>query len=137
MYKRQAEWRTLIARYHAFLDAELGQALPQTPFEQLLRVVEASFQSWRSPVARTFRAAHGISENAGIAVTVHAMIFNERGEKSGTGHALSRDMTTGKSRLTGEFRIGGREDAGEIGGKGADIVQLGTCLLYTSPSPRD
>lgn len=121
-----AEWRMLIARYHAFLDAELGQALPQTPFEQLLRVVEASFQSWRNPVARTFRAAHGISENAGIAVTVHAMIFNERGEKSGTGHALSRDMTTGKSRLTGEFRIGGREDTGEIGGEGAEIVQLDT-----------
>ncbi|WP_062227513.1 pyruvate, phosphate dikinase [Aureimonas frigidaquae] len=108
------EWRALIARYHAFIEEELGEALPQTPFEQLLKVVEGCFASWRSPVARAFRAAHAISENSGLAVTVHAMIFNERGEKSGTGHALSRDLSTGKARLTGSFRVGGREYASLI-----------------------
>ncbi|WP_185985242.1 pyruvate, phosphate dikinase [Aureimonas mangrovi] len=112
------QWRALIARDLAFLEEELGHAFPQTPFEQLIAVVEAAFSSWRGPVARAFRVLHGISENAGLAVTAHAMIFNERGEKSGTGRAFSRDMATGRSLLTGEFELRGRDDAREIGERG-------------------
>ena len=67
------DWRALMARYHAFLDSELGVVLPQTPFEQLVEVVSASFASWRSPAAAAHRVLHGIPENAGLAVTVHAM----------------------------------------------------------------
>ncbi|WP_427023436.1 pyruvate, phosphate dikinase [Aureimonas ureilytica] len=102
------DWRALIAAYLAFVEDEVGEAMPQSPLEQLYRVVEASFASWRGPVARAFRMVHGIGENAGLAVTCHAMIFNERGEKSGTGRALSRDVKTGEPRLTGEFVLGGR-----------------------------
>ncbi|KAB0679558.1 pyruvate, phosphate dikinase [Aureimonas leprariae] len=103
-----AEWRRLVARYHEFIEATAGTALPQTPLEQLLGVVESSFASWRSPVARSFRAVHGIPENTGLAVTAHAMIFNERDQNSGTGRARSRDFATGGARLTGEFGFGGR-----------------------------
>ncbi|WP_182084652.1 pyruvate, phosphate dikinase [Aureimonas sp. ME7] len=108
------DWRALIDAYLRFIEDELGSSMPQTPFEQLQHVIEASFASWRSPVARAFRLAHGISENAGLAVTVHSMIFNERGEKSGTGRALSRDLKTGQSSLTGEFIVGAR-DQEELG----------------------
>ncbi|WP_188911072.1 pyruvate, phosphate dikinase [Aureimonas endophytica] len=114
-----AEWRALIARYHAFIEATAGTVLPQTPIEQLMRVVEASFASWRAPIARSFRALHAIPENTGLSVTVHAMIFNERDQNSGTGRARSRDFATGRARLTGEFALGGRAAAdmrfGEIG----------------------
>ncbi|MBC8130376.1 MAG: pyruvate, phosphate dikinase, partial [Rhizobiaceae bacterium] len=106
-----AEWRALIARYLAFIEDEIGETMPQTPIEQLFKVIEASFQSWRNPVARSFRLAQGIAENAGLAVTAHAMIFNERDQNSGSGTALSRDLKTGQSRLTGEFGLGGRERA--------------------------
>ena len=102
------DWRTLIGAYLSFVEDEVGEAMPQSPLEQLYRVVEASFASWRGPVARAFRIVHGIGENAGLAVTIHAMIFNERGEKSGTGWALSRDLKTGEPQLTGEFALGGR-----------------------------
>ncbi|SJZ70942.1 pyruvate, phosphate dikinase [Consotaella salsifontis] len=111
------EWRSLIARYLAFVEDEVGEALPQTPLEQLYRAIEACFATWRRPVARTFRLAHGIPENAGVAVTVHAMVFNERDEKSGTGRAISRDLSTGQPRLTGEFTPGAR-DRSQIGGDG-------------------
>ncbi len=110
-----AEWRRLLARDHAFIEAATGAALPQTPMEQLSRVVEADFASWHSPVARAFRVLHGIPENSGLAVTAHAMIFNERGQASGTGRARSRDFATGGARLTGEFVFGSRNavDPGE------------------------
>ena len=101
-----AQWQALIARYHAFLDEELGAVLPQTPLEQLTAVVEAAYDSWRSPLAASHRIIQGIAENAGLAITVHAMIFNERNLKSGTGRAVSRDLETGHSRLTGEFGLG-------------------------------
>lgn len=112
------QWRSLIARYLAHVEDEFGRTVPQTPLEQLLTVVEASFASWRSPIARAFRVLHGISENAGLAVTVHAMIFNERGEKSGTGRALSRDLKTGAAGLAGEFTLGARGQSERLGERG-------------------
>ncbi|MEF2070477.1 pyruvate, phosphate dikinase [Consotaella aegiceratis] len=117
------EWRALIAAYLTYLEDELGETLPQTPLEQLYQAIEACFASWRKPVARTFRAAHGVPENAGLAVTVHAMIFNERDENSGTGRALSRDFATGESRLTGEFVLGVRDR--DQFGNGGEVWDLG------------
>lgn len=138
------DWRALMARYHAFLDSELGVVLPQTPFEQLVEVVSASFASWRSPAAAAHRVLHGIPENAGLAVTVHAMIFNERNRHSGRGRALSRDLATGRSRLTGEFLLGSRDllenveraapiNLGDLDGAAADrfpgdVAELTRCV---------
>ncbi|SDO08920.1 pyruvate phosphate dikinase [Aureimonas jatrophae] len=109
------DWRALVVAYLEFVENECGASLPQTPLQQLYDVVEAAFASWRNPVARAFRMVHGIAENAGLAVTVHAMIFNERGEKSGTGRAVSRDLKSGEPRLTGEFTLGGRGIGEAIG----------------------
>ena len=120
----EEHWRSLIARYLAFVENEFGRTLPQTPMEQLLAVLEASFASWRSPTARAFRVLHGISENAGLAVTAHAMIFNERGEKSGTGRALSRNLKTGAAGLSGEFTLGIRGQIGSLGER-AQRLDLG------------
>ena len=106
--ERLEDWQALIARYHAFLENDLDAVLPQTPLEQLTAVVEAAYASWRSPLAASHRIIQGIAENAGLAITVHAMIFNERNLKSGTGRAVSRDLETGHSRLTGEFGLGAR-----------------------------
>lgn len=134
-----AEWRALVARFLAFVEDEIGETVPQTPMEQLYKVVESAFASWRNPIARTFRVAHGIPENAGLSVTAHAMIFNERDQNSGTGRALSRDLTTGKARLTGEFGLGRRERE-EIGDRAdrwllADLVaEAGTSGASRFPS---
>ena len=106
--ERLDDWQALIACYHRFLDEELGAVLPQTPLEQLTAVVEAAYDSWRSPLAASHRIIQGIAENAGLAITIHAMIFNERNAKSGTGRAVSRDLSTGQSQLTGEFGLGAR-----------------------------
>ncbi|MBP0614796.1 pyruvate, phosphate dikinase [Jiella mangrovi] len=106
-----SEWRMLIGRYHDFLERELGAVVPQTPLQQLVEVIQASFASWRSPMASSSRLIHAIPENAGLAVTVHGMIFNERNQKSGRGRAISRDLATGEALMTGEFALGGRIEA--------------------------
>ncbi|WP_152045016.1 pyruvate, phosphate dikinase [Aureimonas psammosilenae] len=118
------EWRRLVSRYHAFIEEVAGLPLPQSPIEQLLSVVEASFSSWRSPLARSFRTLHGIPENAGLSVTAHAMIFNERDMNSGTGRARSRDFATGRAALTGEFGFGGRSATETRFGEGGPIGEL-------------
>ncbi|MBB3998805.1 pyruvate, phosphate dikinase [Aureimonas pseudogalii] len=130
------DWRALISAYLSFVEDELGAAMPQTPLEQLYHVVEASFASWRTPVARAFRMVHGVAENAGLAVTVHAMIFNERGENSGTGRAISRDLKSGQAVLTGEFSLGGR-GTGEVIGQRAEPLDLATVARDGLAFPAD
>ncbi|RFC65436.1 pyruvate, phosphate dikinase [Fulvimarina endophytica] len=103
---RADDWRALIDRLIEFLSEELGVVMPQTPFEQLVEVVAASFKSWRSAPAVAHRTLRGIPETSGLAVTVHAMIFNERNAQSGRGRAVSRDLATGRPCLAGEFLLG-------------------------------
>ncbi|TFF18053.1 pyruvate, phosphate dikinase [Jiella endophytica] len=118
------EWRMLIARYHDFLERELGAVVPQTPLQQLVEVIQAIFASWRSPVAASHRLLKAIPENAGLAITVHGMIFNERNQKSGRGRAASRDLATGEARLTGEFSLGGRIEAFDEVPEAIDLSRL-------------
>ncbi|WP_024350011.1 pyruvate, phosphate dikinase [Aurantimonas coralicida] len=120
----RAGWRALIARYQTYLDAEIGAVVPQTPLEQLSAVIEAAYATWRSPLATSHRLIQGIPENAGLAITAHAMIFNEHDHNSGTGRAVSRDLTTGESRLSGEFGLVAPR-AREIGEK-PPVLDLGT-----------
>ncbi|MFD2238580.1 pyruvate, phosphate dikinase [Aureimonas populi] len=130
-------WRSLIAGHLRLVEDVAGEAMPQTPFEQLVAVVGGAFASWRSPVARAFRVLHGIAENAGLAVTAHAMIFNERGENSGTGRAVSRDLSTGRAQLTGEFILRGRDEPREIGERGTVIDLAAMGPTSASPFPAD
>ena len=59
--------------------------------------------------------------------------------KSGEVHAIMGPNGSGKSTLASV--IAGREDydvtEGDINFQGTDLGELGPCLLYTSPSPRD
>ncbi|MBO0902796.1 pyruvate, phosphate dikinase [Jiella sonneratiae] len=122
--RNASEWRMLIGRYHDFLERELDAVVPQTPLQQLVEVVQASFASWRSLGASNHRMLHAIPENAGLAVTIHGMIFNERNQKSGRGRALSRDLSTGKAALTGEFAPGGRIEAFDAVPEPVDLATL-------------
>lgn len=98
-----ADWRAVVARFSEYVATESGQPLPQDPNEQLRAAVLAMIASWRSPRARVHRRLHGLSEAAGTAVIVQAMVFGNRGPSSATGIALSRDPTTGAPGLTGDY----------------------------------
>src|SRR5207237_5810834 len=84
-------------------EEETGRPFAQDAREQLARAVRAVFDSWDNPRAQVYRRAHGIPDDLGTAVNVVQMVFGNKGERSGTGVAFTRDPSTGESGLYGEF----------------------------------
>jgi pyruvate,orthophosphate dikinase len=85
-----------------------GRPVPDDPMEQLRAAIGAVFASWDSERARAYRARDGIAEDAGTAVTVQAMVFGNRGERSGTGVVFTRDPATGGPGPYGDYLVGGQ-----------------------------
>jgi pyruvate,orthophosphate dikinase len=90
--------RGLVATYK-----EIYPGFPQDAREQLVRAVRAVFDSWNTPRAQVYRRAHDIPDDLGTAVNVVQMVFGNKGERSGTGVAFTRDPSTGENAVYGEF----------------------------------
>src|SRR5205085_9278959 len=71
--------------------------------EQLLRAVRAVFDSWETPRAQVYRRANDIPDDLGTAVNIVQMVFGNKGERSGTGVAFTRNPSTGEQGVYGEF----------------------------------
>src|SRR5438067_7739989 len=71
--------------------------------EQLMRAVRAVFDSWNTPRAQVYRSANDIPDDLGTAVNVVQMVFGNKGERSGTGVAFTRNPSTGEQGVYGEF----------------------------------
>jgi len=93
----------LVETYKAIYEDETGSSFPQDARGQLSRAVQAVFESWENPRAQVYRRAHHIADDLGTAVNVVQMVFGNKGERSGTGVAFTRDPSTGKQGLYGEF----------------------------------
>ena len=97
------DWlRGLVSAYKKKL-GEHGALIPDDPRLQLRLAIIGVFRSWNNPRAIRYRKANGIPDEIGTAVTVQAMVFGNRGEKSATGVAFTRDPNTGASGLFGEY----------------------------------
>ncbi|WP_457094640.1 pyruvate, phosphate dikinase [Microvirga sp. P5_D2] len=99
------DWKSLIPRYKALVEKELGKPFPQEPHEQLWGAIGAVFGSWMNNRAIKYRELHAIPASWGTAVNVQAMVFGNMGETSATGVAFTRNPSTGESELYGEFLI--------------------------------
>src|SRR5437588_388487 len=73
--------------------------------EQLMRAVRAVFDSWNTPRAQVYRSANDIPDDLGTAVNVVQMVFGNKGERSGTGVAFTRNPSTGEQGVYGEFLL--------------------------------
>jgi pyruvate,orthophosphate dikinase len=93
----------LVEAYKEIYREAQGADFPQDAHEQLAQAVRAVFDSWETPRARVYRHAHGISDDLGTAVNVVQMVFGNKGATSGTGVAFTRDPSTGRQGLYGEF----------------------------------
>ncbi len=80
-----------------------GEAFPQEPREQLRQAITAVFDSWDGQRAVAYRRINGIPDDWGTAVNVQQMVFGNRGERSGSGVAFSRDERTGEPTPSGDF----------------------------------
>src|SRR5262249_50224228 len=81
---------------------EVYTGFPQDATGQLMRAVRAVFDSWDTPRAQVYRRANDIPDDIGTAVNVVQMVFGNKGERSGTGVAFTRNPSTGASEVYGE-----------------------------------
>jgi pyruvate, orthophosphate dikinase len=93
------------ARFKRLYEEELGHPFPQDARGQLIRAVQAVFESWETPRAQVYRRANDIPDDLGTAVNVVQMVFGNKGETSGTGVCFTRDPSTGEKRPFGEFLV--------------------------------
>jgi pyruvate,orthophosphate dikinase len=82
---------------------ETDDDFPQDPQEQLRQAVRAVFDSWLGERAVQYRRINRIPDEWGTAVNVQQMVFGNRGERSGSGVAFSRDEITGAPKPSGDF----------------------------------
>jgi pyruvate, orthophosphate dikinase len=99
------DWLDVIAEYKASVERESGKPFPQDTSEQLWGAIGAVFSSWHNTRAATYRRLHGIPDEWGTAVNVQAMVFGNMGPTSATGVAFTRNPSTGKRELYGEFLV--------------------------------
>ncbi|HUQ43197.1 MAG TPA: pyruvate, phosphate dikinase [Candidatus Limnocylindria bacterium] len=90
------------ARLETMFRDIVGRDVPEDPWAQLRLAVEAVFRSWNSPRAVTYRARERIADDLGTAVTVQAMVFGNRDERSGTGVLFTRNPATGEASPYGD-----------------------------------
>src|SRR4026207_2181246 len=80
-------------------------AIPEDPYEQLRVAIAAVFNSWMGRRAIDYRRVNRIPHSVGTAVNVQAMVFGNMGAGSGTGVAFTRNPSTGKKELYGEYLL--------------------------------
>ncbi|MEW6307560.1 MAG: pyruvate, phosphate dikinase [Bacillota bacterium] len=85
--------------------AAAGRKFPQDPLEQLRLAVEAVFRSWNTERAKVYRRSQRIPDDLGTAVNIQAMVFGNTGSDSGTGVVFTRDPSTGRPGIYGEFLV--------------------------------
>jgi pyruvate,orthophosphate dikinase len=95
----------LVETFKSIYREETGADFPQDARGQLMRAVQAVFESWDTPRAQVYRGAHGIADDLGTAVNVVQMVFGNKGDGSATGVCFTRDPSTGESGLYGEFLV--------------------------------
>ncbi len=99
------DWREVTALYKQEIERELGKPFPEDTKEQLWGAIAAVFGSWQNARAITYRRLHAIPDNWGTAVNVQAMVFGNMGDTSATGVAFTRNPSTGRKELYGEFLL--------------------------------
>ena len=102
---KASDGREISARFKAQLEAHDGQNFPQNPVDQLWNTLVALVRGWNGPRAKAQRKLHGLSNDAGLAIVVQAMVFGNQAEFSGAGMASARLAQTGEEGLQGEFLL--------------------------------
>ena len=80
-----------------------GEEFPSGPQEQLRFAIRAVFDSWMGDRAVAYRRMNHIPNDWGTAVNVQQMVFGNKGDRSGSGVAFSRDEVTGGPEPSGDF----------------------------------
>ena len=97
--------RELVEEYKGIVRERAGIDFPQDPRVQLDMATEAVFRSWNTERAHIYRRREKIPHDLGTAVNVCTMVFGNMGETSGTGVCFTRDPSTGRSGVYGDYLV--------------------------------
>jgi pyruvate,orthophosphate dikinase len=95
--------KKLVGQFKDVIKQRTGSSFPQGPKEQLKGAIEAVFRSWNNNRAVYYRNLHKIDHNLGTAVNVQAMVFGNLDDRSATGVCFTRDPSSGKKEIYGEY----------------------------------
>jgi len=95
--------KDIVARYKAAYKKHTSENFPDDPWQQLVKSINAVFESWNNDRAITYRRLNDIKGLLGTAVNIQAMVFGNMGETSGTGVCFSRNPSTGQNKFYGEY----------------------------------
>ena len=101
----EEDWDGLIKNFKEIVKEKTNKDFPQDVNEQLWGAISAVFLSWNSKRAKTYRKINFIPDNWGTAVNIQAMVFGNMGEDCATGVAFTRNPSTGKKEIFGEYLI--------------------------------
>jgi len=99
------DWDGLIENFKEVIKEKTKKKFPQDINEQLWGAIKAVFLSWNSKRAKIYRKINHIPDHWGTAVNVQAMVFGNMGNDCATGVAFTRNPSTGKKELFGEYLI--------------------------------
>ena len=101
----ESDWDGLIENFKEIVKAKTKKNFPQNVDEQLWGAINAVFLSWNSKRAKIYRKINYIPDHWGTAVNVQAMVFGNMGQDCATGVAFTRNPSTGKKELFGEYLV--------------------------------
>ena len=99
------DWDGLIKNFKDIVKQKTKKEFPQDVNEQLWGAIGAVFLSWNSKRAKTYRKINYIPDHWGTAVNVQTMIFGNMGNDCATGVAFTRNPSTGRKEIFGEYLI--------------------------------
>ena len=99
------DWDGLINNFKEIVKEKTRKNFPQDANEQLYGAIGAVFLSWNSKRAKTYRRINSIPDHWGTAVNIQTMVFGNMGDDCATGVAFTRNPSTGKKEVFGEYLI--------------------------------
>ena len=99
------DWNGLINDFKKLIKDKSNKEFPQDVNKQLIGAISAVFLSWESNRAKTYRKINQIPSDWGTAVNVQSMVFGNMGEDCATGVVFTRNPSTGKNEIYGEYLI--------------------------------
>jgi len=101
----EEDWDGLIQNFKDIIKEKTKKNFPQNVTDQLWGAISAVFLSWNSKRAKVYRKINFIPNDWGTAVNVQAMVFGNMGNDCATGVAFTRNPSTGKKEIFGEYLI--------------------------------
>lgn len=97
--------KDIVRQYKKIYQEHTNEEFPNDAKTQLIKAIDAVFNSWNNPRAIKYRELNEIRGLLGTAVNVQSMVYGNMGDTSGTGVCFTRDPSTGENKFYGEFLV--------------------------------